>query len=368
MFRGLTANMSEDQISSSLGALAQMLADRRGSELECLKGISQMAPDHVSSFIQAALSSDGEKMHRHLTALEEYASRTNSFQAWFDLGILAHRFLFNKAAEEYYERSISFAELEGENASKALNNLGCVYMEEEDWERASICLQRAMQCLDGDISSSPDTPANLGKVYRSKGEYNLALECYEMLLPALSGPENQLALAETWNEMGNIWRLSGDLHKSRDCYQKSLRGMELCLDQKGMAKSLANLGQIHQLQGEWAHALDCFEQARHHLNEAGDLAGEAEMYGLLGDVHIKEGRLSLAIGCFQKSLDALRQTGDLHEAASILNVIGQVLLEQGELDNAIDHFRASFLSQRGAGSGFGARPEGTSGRRVAGRP
>ena len=134
--------MSEDRINPSRGALAEILTDR-GSEQECPKGISRIAPDPVSSFIQAALSSDGEMRNCHLKLLEEHASQVNSYHAWFDLGVLAHRFFFNQAAEEYYLRSIEMAEKNAENASKALNNLGQLYLAEEDWERACGCFQKA---------------------------------------------------------------------------------------------------------------------------------------------------------------------------------------------------------------------------------
>jgi hypothetical protein len=101
--------MSEESIFSSLEDFAKALADPGGYEPERLLALSYRAPDPLSTFIEAALSSDGDLMHIKLRELSEHALRKNSSQAWFDLGVLAHRFFFNQTAAEYYERSLERA-------------------------------------------------------------------------------------------------------------------------------------------------------------------------------------------------------------------------------------------------------------------
>lgn len=84
--------MSDDQIVSCLKSFAEMLADPKGYDVQRLQDLSHDAPHLISSFIQAALDSDEVTMQKKLSELEDHASQINNSQAWFNLGVLAHRF------------------------------------------------------------------------------------------------------------------------------------------------------------------------------------------------------------------------------------------------------------------------------------
>ena len=167
--------MSTDRIVSCLGSFAEILSDPGGYEPERLRGLSQNVPELISSFIEAILSSDEDLMQEKLAELADYASHINSFQAWFNLGFLAHRLFFHQAAIEYYEKSASLAHIQGdhENVSRVMFSLGSLYGEEEDWNRACQCYEKALRAVDGCEKSSLMRPilGNLGSIYRLQGEY-----------------------------------------------------------------------------------------------------------------------------------------------------------------------------------------------------
>ncbi len=141
--------MSSDRIVTCLGSFAEILSDPGGYEPERLKSLSRNVPDLISSFIEAILSSDEDVMQEKLVELADYATHVNSFQAWFNLGFLAQRLFFHQAAIEYYEKSASLARAQGddENVSRVLFSLGSLYGEEEDWNRACECYEKALQAL-----------------------------------------------------------------------------------------------------------------------------------------------------------------------------------------------------------------------------
>ena len=85
-------------LSHASGLLPNILSDPGGYEPERLKGLSENVPELISSFIEAILSSDEDAMQEKLAELADYASNINSFQAWFNLGFLAHRLFFHQAA------------------------------------------------------------------------------------------------------------------------------------------------------------------------------------------------------------------------------------------------------------------------------
>jgi tetratricopeptide (TPR) repeat protein len=169
----------------------------------------------LSSFIEAALSSNGDLMHLKLRELAEHAARENSFQCWFDLGVLAHRFFFNQAAAEYYEHSLELAETVGDpkKAAKALNNLGSLYAEVEDWDRAGDCYTKGLDYLERseDNSSMASVLSNLGDVFLRRGEHERALECYQKALIRLKDSGDCTGAAEALNSLGRAHQLKGDL-------------------------------------------------------------------------------------------------------------------------------------------------------------
>ncbi|HOV51422.1 MAG TPA: tetratricopeptide repeat protein, partial [Methanothrix sp.] len=141
--------VSEDRVVSCLESFAKILADPKGYDPERLKGLSQSAPDPVSSFILATLSSDEAAMQCKFQELADHVSCLGSFSAWFNLALLARSLFFHQAAIEYYERALHLAEVQYDKkrASLALSGLGKLYAEVEDWERSAGCYKRAHQCL-----------------------------------------------------------------------------------------------------------------------------------------------------------------------------------------------------------------------------
>jgi len=202
--------MSDDRIVSCLGSFAEILSDPRGYEPERLKGLSTDAPDLVSSFIQATLSSNETAIQQKLNELADHASGISSFQAWISLAVLAQHLFFHQSAIEYYQRSIRLAEDLGNNndLSRALHGLGSLYAEEEDWDRASQCYEKALKCLEdaGEASSAVPVLRSLGEVYRLRGDCDGAMQCYRSVLDKLDA-EDRSGLAEALGSMGRVSQL-----------------------------------------------------------------------------------------------------------------------------------------------------------------
>jgi tetratricopeptide (TPR) repeat protein len=219
--------MSDDTITSLLGSFAEVLADPGGYEPNELEALSKDAPAPLPSFAKAVLSSDGGLLLKTIEELAALASRENSFNAWFNLGVLAHRLFFTQAAICYYERSLELADAQKDekNAAKALNNLGSLYAEGEDWDRASEHYRRGLKQLEkeGDLQAALPLLKNLGDVHRMCDELDQALKCYEKALTATDGGTNTI---EVLNKLGKLHQLKGDSSKALEFYQKSLTESE----------------------------------------------------------------------------------------------------------------------------------------------
>ncbi len=215
--------MPEDRIVSCLGSFVDILNDPKGYDPESLQGLSLQAPDLVSSFIRATLSSDETAMQSKFSELAIHASRTNSFSGWFNLARLAHRLFFHQAAIEYYEQAMRLAEVQFDKIkiAQALSGLGSLYSEVEDWDRAGACYEKAEQCLQECGQTTPTLPVlrDLGHVHKMRGELGKAMQCYNRVLEQID-PEDRSGRAEALDHLGELHQLQGDLAGAEECYQK----------------------------------------------------------------------------------------------------------------------------------------------------
>ena len=171
--------------------------------------------------------------------LSSIASRRGS-----TLGVLAHRFFFHQAAIEYYDRSVSVARVRGENenVSQALNSLGSLYAEEEDWDRSCQFFVLALQSLDN-IGKSPlarHILENLGHVYRMQGEYHQAIQCYSRILKETDA-KDRLSRADALSRLGDLCKMAGDMVNAEECFKKSLSERERCNDFGGVLPRICPL-------------------------------------------------------------------------------------------------------------------------------
>jgi len=331
--------MFDDGILSSLGSLAQALSQPGGYEPARLRCLSREGPDPVSSLIEAILSSDEDLMQKKLAGLDDYLFDKSSSAAWFNLGRLAASLFYRRAAEEYYEKSARLAQAQGDNEgqSQAWLSLGCLYSDDEDWDRACRFYERALEVLDE--GKSPHLMcsilANLGRVSRLRGDLSKAEQCYSRALH-LHDADDRPGRADALYFLGEIFQIRGDLTGAEECYQKSLSEREKAQDQAGMAASLAALASVYQLTGTAKRVESCLEKARHHLQDIGDEMGAARMRFQLADFFFLEGRHKEAVGHYEKSLPALEE-GDPILAGRAQSRIGQSLLDLGDYALAEDH-------------------------------
>ena len=135
---------------SLLASLPRPFASREATSQSDCAALSRQGPDLVSPFIEAILSSDEDQMQKKLAGLADYLSGKSSSAAWFNLGRLAASLFFRRAAEEYFEKSASLAQAQGddEGEAQAWLSLGSLYSDDEDWDRACRFYEKALQALD----------------------------------------------------------------------------------------------------------------------------------------------------------------------------------------------------------------------------
>lgn len=179
---------------------------------------------------------------------------------------------------------------------------------------------------------------NLGAVYESSGQLDLALEKYreaEHVLDRRSAQRYALSRALLHNNLGNLFLRRGDISTAMEEYRQSIAL------RPEFASAHANLGQAFVEVGDWNSALAEYESAAHLQPRDADVQHRAGM----ALVHL--GRVGDAIAHYRASLDA-----DPQFSAAELD-LGNALLEQGQTDEAISHYRrAAQIDPKNANAHF----------------
>ncbi len=331
---------SSESVVLSLGTFAEMLSDPEGYNPERLKSLSSLVPIPLSSFIEAILYSDEDVMRERLSDLEDYAAEANSIQAWFNLGRLAHRLFFHQAAIGYYSNAADLAEIRRDDSlPEILLSLGSLHGEEEDWDRACQCYERALKAMDEAQRPVllPQVLDRLGRARRQQGDYHRARICYSRILEALEPGDSEGRMQATAS-LAELCRIQGDMERAEELYQICLKERERSHDPAGAAGILASLASIYWQTGKGKRAKISLQSASHLLADLGEHGRAAQIQCQLADIYFQEGEFKKALEIYHKSISALRKANP-SLASQVLSHMSLCCLEEGDLIPAEDHLQ-----------------------------
>ena len=129
---------------------------------------------------------------------------------------------------------------------------------------------------------------NMGLVWKSKGNYDKALEYYEMslVISIKTIGENHSWVAATYGNIGQVWDSKGNYDKALEYYEKSLA---ISIETIGgnhdsVAKKYYNIGLVWKSKGEYNEAITLFKKVFDIQKTGGPPFQIAECYENLNNV------------------------------------------------------------------------------------
>jgi protein O-mannosyl-transferase len=179
---------------------------------------------------------------------------------------------------------------------------------------------------------------NLGAIYESQGQLELALEKYRGAVRILEHrPAQRYALnrALLHNNLGNLFLRRGDISTAMGEYRQSIAL------RPGFANAHVNLGQAFVELGDWNSALAEYETAARLQPQDADAQHRAGM------ALVRLGRAGEAVAHYRAAVD-----DDPQFATAELD-LGNALLEQKKIDEAMSHYRrAAQIDPKNANAHF----------------
>ncbi len=153
------------------------------------------------------------------------------------------------SAEYYYKEALSIREASKSNrVASSLNNLGVVFMDQEEYEEAITYYIKAMEVrqLANDTVGVALTKINLGLIFKKQGIYDKALGYYKEAIVVLEKFNEQKHLEVALLNMGAIYNTINDYEIAKQYNLKLLKLANESASQRNLAKSYVNLANSYQ--------------------------------------------------------------------------------------------------------------------------
>ena len=191
---------------------------------------------------------------------------------------------------------------------------------------------------------------NSGIIYKQRGNYARAIDCYMESIRIREEISEQKRMAKTLNNVGTIYQLQGDFNKALEFYGKSLAIKVKEDDDPGIASTTLNIGNIYLKKADSARAkgdssfaleqdkiaLEHFERSKAIYERLGVMRGVALNLVNIGIVHSKSGDYESAIAAQDSCYKIGEKSGNKRLMASSLKFKGRYYLDLKKYSQAID--------------------------------
>lgn len=182
---------------------------------------------------------------------------------------------------------------------------------------------------------------NLGANYYARGEYQPALELFELQLTLEAAKRDRVITARALNNIGMIKRAYGDMAGALDYVQRSRQLAEESGDKRVLANALNNIGVLARDEGNYARALEYFEKSLPLYEALGDKGWVSLALNNIGTVHGTQGNQTQALEYFQRALKLSQAVDDKNMIAYAVNNIGLTYHRYKDYPRALEYYQQS---------------------------
>ena len=182
---------------------------------------------------------------------------------------------------------------------------------------------------------------NIGYVYDEKGQYESALEYYNLALELHKMYLDKVGQATALNNIGYLYRYKGDIELALMYYLQSLEIRIEIGENESIANSLNNLAAIYNDQGNVEKALSYYQQGLKIYEETGDKVGQGLLLNNIGYLNFKVDDIEAAQKYYWKSLAIRKATNDKKGISNSYGNIGMLYKQKGMIDSALYYYKSS---------------------------
>jgi serine phosphatase RsbU (regulator of sigma subunit)/Flp pilus assembly protein TadD len=227
--------------------------------------------------------------------------------------------------------------------AESYNALGGAYLFKGDFNKAVNNFQLALLNFsnNNEMDRAADMMNNLGVVHRKLGKYEKAIRYYLEALPIKEKSADKKEPISLLNNIGGIYYYQKNYKKAQEYYSRVLDISLQTNDNTGIAASYNNLSLIAFEQKDYEKALALNTKALELRKINNDSYGIAVCLNNMGRIYQALREFNQASYFFLQALERYKKTGDWDGAANALYNIGTIYNEKRDYKTALKFLQES---------------------------
>ena len=282
-------------------------------------------------------------IEKYLEAAELFAASGETQRQAFTLRLLIVR--FNQLSDfrnmlKYAKEALALAQKAHDRPLEAVleNFVGGASNALGDVKEALAHYERAVLLARETRTSEASALNNIGAVYSEVSDQQKALEYFQQALPLYKSFANQFAEGITLSNIGNSYNKLGEPQKALDYLQQALPKFRALGSKNPESLTLLNMGNAYSRMGDYEKALSYFNQARTIQQQTGNKTQEADTFDQLGVLYSQQNQAQKALEYHQQALQLQRASGNVRREGISLSNLGHVYTVLGRTAEGLDHF------------------------------
>jgi putative nucleotidyltransferase with HDIG domain len=213
-----------------------------------------------------------------------------------------------------------------------------------NWARAIELYQRAVKnaAEHGDDAKRADFLRWLGRVYRLRGDLEMAERTYRESLTAAEASGQNDKIASALNVLAVVEQAYGHVDEAESLYKRAHALAVEGGDERLTAMIEQNFATLANIRGETQIALIAYATALERYERLGDDWACSCALNNMGMAYTDRGEWSDAAEQFRRALEFAERTGDAEIRGTLHLNAGEVYLKSGDLDTAREHCTKAF--------------------------
>jgi tetratricopeptide (TPR) repeat protein len=194
----------------------------------------------------------------------------------------------------------------------------------------------------------------LGGAYLYKGNFNKAIENFQLALLNFSKIDKLERVADMMNNLGVVHRKMGKYEKAINYYLEALRIREKLNDKNDIISLLNNIGGIYYHQKNYKKAEEYYNRVLELSIQLNDNEGIAAAYNNLSLVVFEQKKYDEALELNKKSLELRQLINDQYGIAVCLNNLGRIYQALHDYNQALFYYLQAVARYKKTGDWDGA--------------
>ena len=234
---------------------------------------------------------------------------------------------------------------------------GCARRSSRAWARSlkqkyeyEAAIQQYLAAFEIDKENRPQSAGvelnNIGVIYKQGGDFERAIQYFEQALEWRRRVKNRTREAQTLDNIGQSYLGMGQFDKALAYLNEALPIRHEVRDQRGEGVTLSNIADVYMGEGQYGKAIEFFEKALPILHQAGAKEEEANALAGLGGAYSMLSRYDKAAEILEQALFVAQQAKNRQAEGAILNNLGQTYENLGKYDKAANTLNQALAIDR----------------------